>query len=124
MAGLPRSARLRRAADFAALRTAHGRARTRFFTLRYGPSTADECRVGLAVSRKVSKRAVTRNRIKRLIRESFRAHRAILAPLDILVIAQRDAATADGRALRDDLDEAWRRLHPLKRPVAPGTIDS
>lgn len=123
VAGLPPSTRLRRAADFAALRSAVGRTRTRFFVLRWGPSAAGTCRIGLAVSRKVSKRAVTRNRIKRIIRESFRDRRADLAPFDVLVIAQPSAALADNQMLRRDLDLAWPRLQALKRPVAPGTID-
>ncbi len=123
MAGLPPSARLRRAADFAALRHASGRARTRFFALRFGPSASGRGRVGLAVSRKVSKRAVVRNRIKRLIRESFRAQRMRLGAFDILVIAQPPAAAAANAALRQDLDVAWRRLEALKPSTAPGTID-
>src|SRR5699024_1996593 len=81
-AGLPRRARLRRAADFAALRRAEGRVRGTFFLLRYGPSEGPTARLGLAVSRKVSPRAVERNRIKRQIRESFRRHRPDLPNVD------------------------------------------
>lgn len=123
MGGLPPSARLRRAAEFAALRGVSGRARTRYFALRWGPSPSGACRVGLAVSRKVSKRAVTRNRIKRIIRESFRPQRQDLAAFDVLVIAQPSAALAANPELRRDLDLAWHRLQALKRPAAPGTID-
>lgn len=122
MAGLPPSARLRRAADFAALRHAGGRARSRYFALRWGASPTGSARVGLAVSRKVSKRAVVRNRIKRIIRESFRAYRGELEALDVIVIAQPVAAAADAGALRQDLDQAWPRRKALKRSAAPVTI--
>lgn len=122
MAGLPPSARLRRAADFAALRDAGGRAQTRHFLLRWIPAAGGQARLGLAVSRKVSKRAVVRNRIKRIARESFRLKRATLPALDVLVIARASAAVATRRALRNDLDGAWEKLQALKPASAPGTI--
>ncbi len=122
MPGLPPRARLRRAADFRALRSARGRVAGRHFTLRWGDSPAPECRLGMAVSRKVSKRAVARNRIKRVVRESFRAQRARLPAVDVLVIARPSAAEVDTRVLRADLDRLWRRLPTLKPNSVRGTI--
>lgn len=122
MAGLPPSARLRRASDFAELRDATGRWQGRHFLLRWIVTSRDWSRLGLAVSRKVSKRAVERNRIKRVIRESFRAQRETLRALDVLVIARASAAGTDNAALRDDLERAWQNLKTLKQAPAPGTI--
>jgi ribonuclease P protein component len=122
VAGLPPSARLRRAAEFAAFRTASGRVQTRHFLLRTLPSSAGQARLGLAVSRKVSKRAVARNRIKRIIRESFRLRRAALPALDVLVIARSSAAATDNPALRADLEAAWQKLAALMAKPAPGTM--
>lgn len=122
MAGLPPSARLRRAADFAALRNATGRLQARHFLLRWIETSGDAARLGLAVSRKVSKRAVERNRIKRIVRESFRAEREAMPPIDLLVIARTSAATIASPGLRADLGEAWRKLKALKPTSAPGTI--
>lgn len=122
MAGLPPAARLRHAADFAALRHGARRIEARHLSLRCAPSPTGQARLGLAVSRKVSKRAVARNRIKRLARESFRQHRADLAAWDVLVIARASAATAGNPELRDDLAGAWTRLAALKPRSAPGTI--
>ena len=122
MAGLPPAARLRRAADFAALRGATGRWQGRHFLLRWNASPQDVARLGLAVSRKVSKHAVVRNRIKRTIRESFRAEREALPPLDVLVIARASAAASANAALTGDLQLAWRALKSLKPAPAPGTI--
>lgn len=122
MAGLPPSARLRRAADFAALRNATGRLQARHFLLRWIETSGDAARLGLAVSRKVSKRAVERNRIKRIIRESFRSQREALPPVDLLVIARTSAAAAANPVLHGDLGEAWRKLKALKHASAPGTI--
>ncbi|MCB0352617.1 MAG: ribonuclease P protein component [Bdellovibrionales bacterium] len=49
-------------------------------------------RLAITVSTRVDKRAVARNRVKRLIRELFRNHQKSLpAGFDILVIARKDA---------------------------------
>jgi ribonuclease P protein component len=121
MAGLPPGARIRRPADFAALRQGH-RVASPYFYLRWAASAHGGCRLGMAVSRRVSKRAVVRNQIKRVIRESFRARRGELPPLDVLVSARASAAQADKRSLRADLDRLWRKLQSLKRPPLPGTM--
>jgi len=121
MVGLPPAARLRRASDFAALRQAE-RWQGRHFLLRWHTVSERNARLGLAVSRKVSKRAVERNRIKRVVRESFRAEREGLPALDILVIARTSAAGIPNPVLVADLGLAWRKLKTLKPTPAPGTI--
>lgn len=121
-ATLPREARLRHAADFAALRTPPGRLDGPSFRIRYTASSAGQARLGLAVSRRVSKRAVERNRIKRAIRESFRRSRLQLPDVDILVIARHQAVEHSGAELMAELDRLWKRVRPLKPAPAPGTI--
>ena len=72
---LPRTARLLRPVDFAALRANAQRISSRHFKVEYQVSPSGIARLGMAVSRRVSKRAVKRNRIRRLIRECFRLRR-------------------------------------------------
>lgn len=48
-------------------------------------------RLGLVVAKKHLKRAVDRNRFKRLVRESFRSHQEQLAGLDVVVLARNGA---------------------------------
>ena len=74
-----------------------------------GAARGDESRLGMAVSTKVAPRAVDRNRIKRLVRESFR-HTGALPDLDIVVIARPAARGADSSTLRTSLERHWRRL--------------
>jgi ribonuclease P protein component len=121
-AGLPRVARLRRSADFLALRQTSGRLGGRCFSVRYRANGLGLARLGLAVSRRVSKRAVERNRLKRLVRESFRRERAVLPAFDILVIAQAAAAGQPGDVLAGELQTLWRRLAALKPSEGAGTI--
>jgi ribonuclease P protein component len=120
--GLPRQARLRRAADFAALRQPGGRLGSAHFRIRYRANDQDGPRMGMAVSRRVSKKAVERNRIKRAIRETYRRQRTALPCVDILVIASPSARGCAGPALMRELEHLLRRLKPLKPAPAPGTI--
>lgn len=120
-ARFPPTARLRSAADFASLKAARGRAENSLFRIRYASGTAPSARLGLAVSRKVSKRAVDRNRIKRVVRESFRHHRAELPTVDMLVIAKAPAAHAERDQLRRELENLWPRIKRLQESTpAPG----
>jgi ribonuclease P protein component len=121
-AGLPREARIRRAGDFAVLRQASGRFGGRCFSVRYRQNELGHARLGLAVSKKVSKRAVERNRIKRLLRESFRRIRSQLPPLDLMIMAREQASGVPGPELLAELDALWRRIPPLKRSGDASTI--
>ena len=81
-------------------------------------------RVGLAVSVKVCKRATGRNRIKRLVRESFRKHHATpgrtpagtsayMAGIDMVVLPRPDAATMCNKTLYDALVGHWKQQQKL-----------
>jgi ribonuclease P protein component len=109
-AGLPREARLCRPSDFDALRSSSGRAGGRCFHLRYRDNGLGHARLGLAISKRVSKRAVERNRIKRLLRESFRRVRHILPPIDLMVMAREQAAGQPGTQLLVEINALWKKL--------------
>ena len=113
-AGLPREARLRRAGDFAALRHTSGRFGGRCFSVRYRLNDLGHPRLGLAISKRVSKRAVERNRIKRLVRESFRRARLELPPVDLMVMAREQAAGLPGTELLAELQLLWKKLRAVK----------
>ena len=67
-------------------------------------------RLGLAISKKNAKRAVDRNRIKRLIRESFRKHLPILPAVDLVVMAKPVTKNADNQQIFQSLEQHWNKL--------------
>ena len=70
-------------------------------------------RLGMAVSRQVDRRAVERNRLKRLIRESFRSHYLSDTqhrPVDIVVLPRRGAVSTSNRQLLEQLSRHWGRI--------------
>jgi ribonuclease P protein component len=68
-------------------------------------SGAVESRLGLAISRKVARHAVQRNRLKRIAREVFRHRRGALTGLDLVVLAKSAAVTASNAELRQSLEQ-------------------
>jgi len=83
-----------------------------------GPSPQCGSRLGLAVGKKRIRRAVARNRIKRLIRESFRHHAHLLPALDVVVLCRCDA-TPSNESLRRSLQSHWQRIAGLAGAGSP-----
>lgn len=69
-----------------------------------------EARLGMAVGTRAARRAVGRNRLRRLIRESFRMHREELPAVDVLVVARAPAASASNREIFASLERLWREI--------------
>lgn len=131
-AGFPASARVRSKREYAEVFASRHRLGHRLLVLHWLPtsSSATTARLGLAVSRKVDPRAVGRNRIKRVLRDHFRRHRAGIAPGLYVVVARSAAAAADNAGLRAALRQLLQRagaLPPIDRPgtmPAPGVSSS
>lgn len=64
----------------------------------------------MAVSTRAAGNSVRRNRLRRLIRESFRMHRQELPAVDVLVTARPAAAQAANRAVFESLAGLWKRV--------------
>lgn len=92
------------------------RSSDRFFTVLVRDNGRPHGRLGLAVSKKRVRLAVARNRIKRLVRESFRHHAGSLRGLDAVVMARQDTA-ASGCELRRSLEAHWLRLGGERPPA-------
>jgi len=118
----PRTARLLAAADFAAVFASPVRQQSAWFRVQALRRADDNARIGLAVSRKVSTRAVARNRLRRLARELFRLQRASLAGWDLVVMAKPAAVAAEVAALRADLARLYARIAALNPTGTAGTM--
>lgn len=56
-------------------------------------------RLGLVIAKKHVRLAVQRNRVKRLMRESFRHHQQLLSGLDIVILARAGIGALDNAAI-------------------------
>ncbi|TFH75523.1 ribonuclease P protein component [Gammaproteobacteria bacterium LSUCC0112] len=67
-------------------------------------------RLGLVIAKKHIRQAVQRNRIKRLLRESFRAHQQLLNELDIVILARSGADSLDNKTFVILIEKLWQDL--------------
>ncbi len=84
---------------------------TAFLRIHFVPNDRPYSRLGLVVRRKLGK-AVTRNRLKRRLREVFRKHKYELdTPLDIVLVAELEIRPYDDyqEAFHDFIDVAHRQ---------------
>lgn len=73
----------------------------------------ENARIGFVFSKKNIKRAVDRNRVKRIIRESFRHQQIKLPALDFVILGRKGLSELDNTEIRAMIDALWFRL---KRP--------
>jgi ribonuclease P protein component len=86
------------------------RSSDRLFTVLARETRWTESRLGLAISVKSAGGAANRNRVKRLVRESFRANRTKLPKLDIVVMSKPGIAGAGNRKITESLEVHWERI--------------
>lgn len=107
--GFPRSDRLLKPDEFRAVFRNGQRVHNRHWMLVIAPgATGVPARLGLAVSKKSAKRAVDRNRVKRVTRDWFR--HAGFDGFDIVITCKRGVADLSKAELRDSLQQLQRRF--------------
>ncbi|WP_409524366.1 ribonuclease P protein component [Nitrincola sp. MINF-07-Sa-05] len=74
------------------------------------PNDLDHPRIGFVISKKNIRRAVKRNRVRRIIRESFRLNQHNLPNIDMVILARKDLDKLDNVALFQLMNRNWARL--------------
>ena len=70
----------------------------------------ERSRLGLTVPKKVLKRAVWRNRIKRIARETFRQNQHSLPNIDLVILARPKIEEKSNSELREVFIRLWRQI--------------
>lgn len=91
--------------DDAPLRTSH-----QLFLLLARRNQLPTARLGLVIAKKHIRHAVDRNRMKRLIRETFRARQQQLSGVDVIVLARKGMHEIPNAELINQLNGQWQRL--------------
>jgi ribonuclease P protein component len=86
------------------------RSADRIFTVLYRPNGTGHARLGFALARQRVKLAVHRNRLRRLVRESFRAADPPLPGVDIVVLARDAAAGTTNPDVAASIARHWDKL--------------
>jgi len=108
LAGLPKQARLLNKADYNAVFSKSVKVSNSLFLILIHKTTRPQSRLGLVISKKVDKRAVQRNRIKRITREFFRNSECDLV-CDYVVLARPKVTQCNNSELFEGLKQLWQQ---------------
>ena len=106
----PRDHRLLNKIEYNSVFDTSSKVSQKYLLALYKPNEKYHGRLGIIVGKRVANLAVTRNKIKRAIRESFRIHQEQLKGLDIVIIARQHCGTLDKVQLRESMDTLWQKL--------------
>lgn len=105
-----KASRLTQSCEFNAVFNAPERKSSdRYFTVLGRCVSSPHARLGLVIAKRQIPRAHERNRVKRLIRESFRLHPHAVAQ-DMVIIARHSAQHADNQTLFASLVRHFRKM--------------
>jgi ribonuclease P protein component len=86
------------------------RSADRYFTILFRSNTLSHPRLGFAISKQKVRLAVGRNRLRRLVRESFRRRATGLPSVDLVVLARDAATSAANGEIVTSLATHWTRI--------------
>ncbi len=102
----PKERRLRSSADFRNVRESNNKLFSKSLIIYFLDNNLSYPRLGVVVSKKVSKKAVVRNKIKRQIREIFRLNQNKMSAIDLVVIAKQVAEESTYQQIETNLLKA------------------
>jgi ribonuclease P protein component len=79
--------------------------------LFFKTNTLSYPRLAIIISKRSVHNAVDRNRLRRIIKESFRLHQHLISRYDVLIIASKDIEQLNNKELTECLKKQWQRLH-------------
>ncbi|OUS26651.1 ribonuclease P protein component [Thalassotalea sp. 42_200_T64] len=80
------------------------------FTILITSNSDKNNRLGMAIAKKRVKLAVQRNRVKRLVRESFRLNQHKLPAVDLVVMVKSGIDQLDNEVINQQLEKIWRKI--------------
>lgn len=112
----PRKARLIKTDDFSSVFNFRKRISGHFFAIHYQRNQLGWPRLGLIVGKKTARLSVSRNYMRRVLRELFRAQQSQLASLDLVVRTQRAFDCKDYPAVKLEFYQLLAKLQRYNNP--------
>jgi ribonuclease P protein component len=110
---LPANLRLKNVKKFFQAREQLRRIKHHDFVLLYQHNNLAFPRLAIIISKSNVKKAVARNRLKRIIRESFRLQQHSLQEYDIVIKCYHGIASLTNPELHKELNELWKKIIKL-----------
>ena len=106
----PSRLRLKKPIQFKAVFDLPTRSTDKYFTVLARKNALDFPRLGLAIAKKNIKKSTDRNKIKRMIRESFRTEQHLLGAIDFVVLTRYQTGEVTVERLKVSLKKHWQNV--------------
>jgi len=123
--GFPRQARIIKTDDFSSVFSFRKRVSGHFLAIHYQYNTLGRARLGLVVAKKIAKRSVDRNYMRRVLREFFRKQQMDIGPIDVVLRVQKIFHHQEHEAVAQEFDDLLFRLkRATKKDLSPSSIET
>ena len=112
--GFPKRQHLKKTDEFSSVFNFKCRIRGKYFQVMAKPNLVGYPRLGIVVSKKNDRRAVSRNYMRRVIRDTFRVTQQHIGGFDLVVQVVKSFFRPDFQIVREELQEHFCRLHKCR----------
>ncbi len=107
---LTKQAKLIKTDDFSSVFNFRKRISAKYLALHYQPNTQQHARLGLVVGKKTAKLAVSRNYMRRALREFFRTQQHEICHVDLIIRVQKKFDKVDFIQIKQEFDTLIAKL--------------
>jgi ribonuclease P protein component len=90
--------------DFSSVFNFRKRFSSQYLAIHYQPNTLQHARLGLVVGKKIAKLSVSRNYMRRVLREFFRVNQHDICHVDLIIRVQKKFGKVDFIQIKQEFD--------------------
>ncbi len=114
-----KKAKLIKTDEFSSVFNFRKRISVRFLAVHYQPNDIGHARLGLVVAKKVAKRAVDRNYMRRVLREFFRIQQHEINHVDLVVRVQKKFEKEDFLQIKQEFESLIEKVNRRTQAQLP-----
>jgi len=108
---LVKQAKMIKTDDFSSVFNFRKRISTQYLAIHYQPNTQQRARLGLVVGKKTAKLAVSRNYMRRVLRELFRVQQHEICHVDLIIRVQKKFSKVDFIQIKQEFNTLIAKLN-------------
>ncbi len=108
---LVKQAKMIKTDDFSSVFNFRKRFSLQYLVMHYQPNTLEHPRIGLVVGKKTAKLAVSRNYMRRVLREFFRLNQHQICHVDLIIRVQKKFDRVDFIQIKQEFDTLIAKLN-------------
>ena len=108
---LVKQAKMIKTDDFSSVFNFRKRFSLKYLVMHYQPNSFERARLGLVVGKKTAKSAVSRNYMRRVLREFFRLNQHDICHVDLIIRVQKKFDKVDFIQIKQEFDSLINKLN-------------